>query len=140
MPEEARQGALFDAVSSLPTRLVASGKSVVVAQSNPRPDVVIPRHFARLAKNGQAVPESYTYDLAFFEEQTAFSRRLFETVADDFAGDEVALAYPESVLCDEGGCAVVQDHMLMFSDGNHLSVQGAKLVSPIIASSVLELQ
>lgn len=136
MPEEARQQALLEATLSLVTTLTENGKSVVVALSAPRPDIVIPRHFARLIKNGQDVPEYFVYERTYFEEQSAFSRQLFETVAKNFEADRVTLAYPEDVLCDADGCAVVKDHALLFSDGNHLSVVGAKLVSPTVATAV----
>ncbi len=139
MPEDARQQAVFDAAESLVETLVENGKSVVIVQSAPRPNVIIPRHFARGVKSGRDVPQRYVYDRRYFEEQTEFSHQVFETIAGAFGQHQVALAHPEDVMCDVDGCAVTIDHRLLFSDGNHLSVVGAKLVSPIVAAAVTQV-
>jgi hypothetical protein len=36
------------------------------------------------------------------------------------------------VLCDAEFCPVVHDGVMLYSDNNHLSVQGARFVEPVL--------
>lgn len=137
--EDERRAALQEAVYDLLSKLTSAGKSVVVVQSNPRPDVSIPRHVARLVKNGSSSPQTMHYDKSHFDAQVEFSRELFLDILGQFDEKSVVSVLPEDVLCTDEICRIVEDGALLFSDGNHLSVDGARRVAPNIAEAVEKL-
>ncbi len=138
MPEDERQEGVELAVSSLIEALTDAGKSVVIAQSNPRPNIGIPRYLARRVNNGHEYPNEIGYDRAYFDAQTALSHSVFQDAASTFSRDQVALVHPEETLCDRTTCKVVIDGEIMYSDDNHLSVYGAEKVSDLIAAAIFE--
>jgi peptidoglycan/LPS O-acetylase OafA/YrhL len=132
MAEDERQKALRDAVTLLLEQLVAKGKSVVLVQSNPRPNINIPRLLARKVNNGEDYPKEYGYDRRYFESQVELSYSIMQEAASKHP-QQVSLVYPEAVLCDTEVCKVIIDNEIMFSDDNHLSVYGSKKVAiPIV--------
>jgi hypothetical protein len=134
MAEDERQKSVSDAVSLLLEQLVATGKSLVIVQSNPRPNINIPRLFARKVNNGEDFPTEYGYDRRFFESQVELSYSIMQEAASKHP-QQVRLVYPEAVLCDSDICKVIIDSEIMFSDDNHLSVYGsAKVAIPIFKS------
>jgi len=134
MAEDERQKSVSDAVSLLLEQFLATGKSVVIVQSNPRPNINIPRLFARKVNNGQDFPTEYGYDRKFFESQVELSYSIIQEAASKHP-QQVRLVYPEAVLCDSDICKVIMDNEIMFSDDNHLSIYGsAKVAIPIVGS------
>jgi hypothetical protein len=135
MAEDERQQSVRDAVSLLLKQLVEAGKSIVIVQSNPRPNVNIPRLFARKVNNGEELPENYGYDRRYFESQVELSYSIMQEAASIYSTQQVRLVHPEMVLCDSEVCKVIMDNEIMFSDDNHLSVYGsAKVAIPIVES------
>jgi len=134
MSEDERQKSIRDAVSLLLKQLVAAGKSVVIVQSNPRPNINIPRLFARKVNNGEEFPKEYGYDRRYFESQVELSYSIMQEAASKHP-KQVSLVYPGLVLCDSEVCKVIIDNEIMFSDDNHLSIYGsAKVAIPIVGS------
>jgi hypothetical protein len=138
MAEDERQKALRDAVTLLLEQLVAKGKSVVLVQSNPRPNINIPRLLARKVNNGEDYPKEYGYDRRYFESQVELSYSIMQEAASKHP-QQVSLVYPEAVLCDTEVCKVIIDNEIMFSDDNHLSVYGSKKVAIPIAQTVSQM-
>jgi peptidoglycan/LPS O-acetylase OafA/YrhL len=138
MAEDERQKALRDAVTLLLEQLVAKGKSVVLVQSNPRPNINIPRLLARKVNNGEDYPKEYGYDRRYFESQVELSYSIMQEAASKHP-QQVSLVYPEAVLCDTEVCKVIIDNEIMFSDDNHLSVYGSKKVAIPIVESVSQM-
>ena len=121
-------------MSLLLKQLVAAGKSVVIVQSNPRPNINIPRLFARKVNNGEEFPKEYGYDRRYFESQVELSYSIMQEAASKHP-KQVSLVYPGLVLCDSEVCKVIIDNEIMFSDDNHLSIYGsAKVAIPIVGS------
>ena len=139
MPEDARRAGVRDAVLELLEALAAAGKKVVVVQSNPRPDIAIPRYAARQVWTGKSFPDPLAYDRSIFDAQSSVSRGLFKDVLGSFNSADVTSVQPEDVLCDVGFCHAIKDGVILFSDGNHLSVAGADQVSPLISRAVMDL-
>ena len=139
MADDDRRKSVRDAVSLLLKQLVAAGKSVVIVQSNPRPNINIPRFFARKINNGEELSEEYGYDRRYFETQVELSYSIMQDVASNYDTTQVSLVYPETVLCDSDLCKVIIDDEIMFSDDNHLSVYGSKKVAIPIVESVSKM-
>ena len=139
MADDERRKSVQDAVSLLLKQLVAAGKSVVIVQSNPRPNVNIPRFFARKINNGEVFSEEYGYDRRYFEAQVELSYSIMQDAASNYNTTQVSLVYPETVLCDNDACKVIIDDEIMFSDDNHLSVLGSKRVAIPIVESVSQM-
>jgi hypothetical protein len=107
-------------------------------QSNPRPNINIPRLFARKVNSGEEFPEEYGYDRTYFESQVNLSYSIMRDAAANYSAQKVSIVYPESVLCNSDVCKVIMNGEIMFSDGNHLSVYGSEKVAIPIVASILE--
>ena len=139
MPELARKQSIEDAVSELTRRLIEANKRVVIVQSNPRPNINIPRYFAQKVKNGEAFPKEYGYDRKYFEAQVELSYSLMRDAISKYSDQQVEIVYPDTVLCDNDFCKVIIDSEIMFSDTNHLSVYGAQKVAIPIVETVADM-
>ena len=136
--EDERQKSIRSAVSMLLRQLVERGKSIIIVQSNPRPNINIPRLFARKVNSGEEFPEEYGYDRTYFESQVDLSYSIMRDAASNYSAQKVSIVYPESVLCNSDVCKVIMNGEIMFSDGNHLSVYGSEKVAIPIVASILE--
>ena len=129
------QSAFQDLVSSL----MAAGKTVILVHSLPRPNIDIPRFFARQAWMGGAIPENSGYPIAYAKNQFAESRQILVA----FDGESVTGSFitvdPVETFCDEVQCFVIKDGSVLFLDGNHPSLEGAKFLSPLIAAQIKPL-
>ena len=129
------QSAFQDLVSSL----MAAGKTVILVHSLPRPNIDIPRFFARQAWMGGAIPENSGYPIAYAKNQFAESRQILVA----FDGESVTGSFitvdPVETFCDEMQCFVIKDGSVLFLDGNHPSLEGAKLLAPLIAAQIKPL-
>lgn len=139
MPEVQRKESIRDAVSGLLKSLVEAGKRVVFVQSDPRPNINIPRLFARKLNNGEKFSKEYGSDRKYFECQTKLSYSIVQDAASVYPPDQVSVVYPEKVLCDKDFGNVIIDSEIMFSDDNHLSIYGAKKVAIPILEAVLKI-
>ena len=129
------QSAFEDLVSSL----TAAGKTVILVHSLPRPNIDIPRFFARQAWMGGAIPENSGYPIAYAKNQFAESRQILVA----FDGESVTGSFitvdPVETFCDEMQCFVIKDGSVLFLDGNHPSLEGAKLLAPLIVAQIKPL-
>jgi len=129
------QSAFQDLVSSL----MAAGKTVILVHSLPRPNIDIPRFFARQAWMGGAIPENSGYPIAYAKNQFAESRQILVA----FDGESVTGSFitvdPVETFCDEMQCFVIKDGSVLFLDGNHPSLEGAKFLAPLIAAQIKPL-
>lgn len=129
------QSAFQDLVSSL----MAAGKTVILVHSLPRPNIDIPRFFARQAWMGGAIPENSGYPITYAKNQFAESRQILVA----FDGESVTGSFitvdPVETFCDEMQCFVIKDGSVLFLDGNHPSLEGAKLLAPLIAAQIKPL-
>lgn len=138
MPEQDRLAGLQKATSQLIRTLTEAGKTVVFVQSLPRPNVDVPRNFARIAWAGGDIPKNSGYDIRHFMKQSEEGRRLIAAVERETDGDKDALVIvdPSKTLCDDEQCYVIKDGSVLFLDGNHPSLDGASLLAPQIAAAI----
>ncbi len=106
-----------------------SGKKVVVVASVPEIGWPVPAVLARekLAARTRAYPPS---------EDTYLARQKFvlATFARLRRDDGVAVVYPHEVLCKSGVCAVSLNGIPLYRDEHHLSVYGARQLTPLIGA------
>ncbi|MGB0968532.1 MAG: acyltransferase family protein [Halocynthiibacter sp.] len=138
MPEGDRIEGIQAAFERLITRLADAGKTIIVLHSVPRPNVDIPRFFARLAWAGDGFPDNSGYPVEYFNDQTSLSRRIIDGLAVEGQGGagSVIVVDPAEILCDDALCYVIKDGVVLFSDGNHPSMMGSLLYSDLITSAI----
>ncbi|MDB4169932.1 acyltransferase [Planktomarina sp.] len=129
------QSAFQDLVSSL----MAAGKTVILVHSLPRPNIDIPRFFARQAWMGGAIPENSGYPIAYAKNQFAESRQTLVAFDVESVTGSFITVDPVETFCDEMQCFVIKDGSVLFLDGDHPSLEGAKLLAPLIAAQIKPL-
>ena len=115
---------------------MAAGKTVIMVHSLPRPNIDIPRFFARQAWTGSAIPENSGYPIAYAKNQFAESRQILGVLGDKGVTGSFITVDPANTFCDEMQCFVIKDGSVLFADGNHPSLEGAKLLAPLIAAQI----
>jgi peptidoglycan/LPS O-acetylase OafA/YrhL len=111
--------------------LVDAGKKVIVVASVPEIGWPVPAVLARLKLANESrnmAPAVATY----FERQ----RFVMDVLARLKAIHGVSVIYPHEVLCAGGSCEVARDGIPLYRDEHHLSVYGARLLDPLLASAL----
>ena len=139
MPNDERLLRVQAAFARLVDSLTDAGKTVVLVQSAPRPNVDIPRYFARYAWTGTDVPDDSGYPISYVEDQMFESRRIFEALEGGTVAGSLVIVDPTETFCDATQCYVIKDGAVLFSDGNHPSMEGAKLMAPLVAEAIAPL-
>ena len=126
--------ALTAGITRMVDRLLAVGKTVVIVYPIPEIGHDVPFTLARLqAKHGDV--DGYTMSI------DAYRRREAETAAMlDRLGDHPRLrrVYPADILCRTGRCVTALNGVPLYSDSNHLSAAGARLLAPAIAHAAAD--
>ena len=139
MPNDARLDSIQSELERLVGSLIEAGKTVVLVQSAPRPNVDIPRYFARQAWAGTAVPENSGYPVEYANAQSADSRRIMNALDVGGAPESLVIVDPSDAFCDDALCYVIKDGAVLFSDGDHPSLEGGKRIAPLIAAAIAPL-
>jgi hypothetical protein len=139
MPNVDRLISIQSAFEELVSSLKVAGKTVILVHSLPRPNIDIPRFFARQAWMGDAIPENSGYPIAYAKNQFAESRQILVAFGDESVTGSLITIDPVDTFCDEMQCFVIKDGSVLFLDGNHPSLEGAKLLAPLIAAQIKPL-
>ncbi|WOF43564.1 acyltransferase [Sphingopyxis indica] len=127
----AAQRALTRGITDLVGALLAANKTVVLVYPIPEVGHDVPFTLARLHEKGKDV-EGFTIP----EEQ--YIERQADTIAMlDGLGRHPRLrrVYPAAILCHDGACATVIGGIPLYTDNNHLSAAGARLLAPAIVQA-----
>ena len=106
--------------------LTAAKKEVVIVEAVPEFEVPVPQALARMALTGhkrQIAPTRAEY-LA----RDADVRRVFDRLAKSYP---VRFVRPGAILCPSGRCKAVVDGHVLYRDEHHLTVFGARLLTPL---------
>ena len=139
MPNVDRLISIQSAFEELVSSLKVAGKTVILVHSLPRPNIDIPRFFARQAWMGDAIPENSGYPIAYAKNQFAESRQILVAFGDESVTGSLITIDPVDTFCDEMQCFVIKDGSVLFLDGNHPSLEGSKLLAPLIAAQIKPL-
>jgi hypothetical protein len=83
----------------------------------------IPRTLAKLARRGDDA-SSFTRPLGYFMSRNEFVFGVFDALG----SERVLRVYPHERLCSQSSCAVFADGKVLYSDDDHLSLDGARYV------------
>ena len=108
-----------------------SGKKIVIVASVPEVGWPVPAVLARekLADKMRIAPPSQD---AYFERQ----KFVLATFARLQRNDGVVIVYPHKVLCRTGECAVSLNGIPLYRDEHHLSVYGARQLTPLFMGAL----
>lgn len=108
-----------------------AGKKVVIVASVPEIGWPVPAVLARqkLAATARILPPSAN---AYFDRQKFVLSTLAHLVRDD----GVEVVYPHEILCRSGKCEVARDGIPLYRDEHHLSVYGARQLTPLFAAAL----
>ena len=108
-----------------------AGKKIVIVASVPEIGWPVPAVLARekLADKMRIAPPSTD---AYFERQ----KFVLATFAELKRQDGVTIVYPHEVLCRSGACEVSLNGIPLYRDEHHLSVYGARLLTPLFQSAM----
>jgi peptidoglycan/LPS O-acetylase OafA/YrhL len=108
--------------------LTRAGKKVILVASVPEVGFPVPAYLAR-AK--MADPDAtLTTSAAVYRERQKFVLWTFAQMRRRYGAEVV---YPDRVLCSGGACKVALDGRPLYRDAHHLSVFGAKQLTPLLA-------
>lgn len=108
-----------------------AGKKIVIVASVPEIGWPVPAVLARekLASSMRVRPP----DEQAYQARQKFVLATFAAVARD---DRVRVVYPDEVLCRTGTCAVSLHGIPLYRDEHHLSVYGARLLTPMLSRAM----
>ena len=106
----------------------------------PRPDVPIPRHFAGALWRGTPLPETAGFPRALADAlgrpaQAVFVRAI---ALSGLPPGRIRLIDPYDSFCDAQSCGLIRSGRLLYSDGNHPSLDGVALMLPPIVGAVTD--
>jgi peptidoglycan/LPS O-acetylase OafA/YrhL len=116
------------------TRLLASGKKVVLVYPIPETGYDVPSTLARLSDRGED-PASFTTPLSAYERRQRFILGMLDGFGDR---RNLVRIYPQSVLCVGPRCLTSKDGKPLYFDSHHLSIAGARLLEPELRASLDE--
>ena len=123
-----REQAVIDGYIDYISKLLDTGKKVLVVDQIPVAGWHVPNRYLKLANLGQLTNENFRYPLTTYQNHTA---ALLKFRALNHAN--LFWAEPSKVLCKGGvWCETSQLPKLLYSDTNHLSIAGAELLTPSI--------
>jgi peptidoglycan/LPS O-acetylase OafA/YrhL len=110
--------------------LVGAGKKVVLVASVPEVGYPVPPMLAR-AKMADPNAKLST-SAALYRERQKFVLATFARMQRRYG---VQIVYPDRVLCDSAACSVALNGRPLYRDAHHLSVFGAKQLTPLLAAA-----
>jgi hypothetical protein len=118
-------------------KLRSAGIKSIVVYPIPEAEFNVPYIMSKdryLSKYIRNLPRSIDYTK--YKLWAATTRALFDTLGDDY----LRRVYPELTLCDpkKNTCQLEKDGLPIYIDKNHLSIIGAKIISPDILSAIME--
>jgi hypothetical protein len=118
---------LYEAgLSSVVDALESAGKIVVLVYPVPEAGYLIPETLAKLVIQGRD-PAAFVRPASFFRERNA---AVFG-ILDGIGSASTVRLYPHELFCDEQECKLMGDGQPLYSDDDHLSHPGARLISPL---------
>ena len=133
MPNAARKAAIRNALEKTIRTLRDAGKTVILIQAEPRPDFSVPNHYANKVWYGETLPADIAYPASIYLQNTAETRDLLAQTAADTGAVLIKTA---SAICPNEKCLVFKNKESLFADGSHLSLQGVRLVTPLILDAI----
>ncbi|MDU8929422.1 acyltransferase family protein [Alisedimentitalea sp. MJ-SS2] len=136
---DARLAAFTDALANT-LKALGDQRNITLVMALPRPDISIPRHFAKSLWRGTAVPDGAGFDRAYAEILATQARAVFADAIEQsgLPSGRIHLIDPYDALCDDQSCALIRDGVLLYSDGNHPTLEGVAEILPAIVSAVVD--
>ena len=136
---DARHDAFAKALAATLARL-GQNRRITLVSALPRPDVSIPRHFAGALWRGTPLPEDAGYPRTIADTLGAPARALFDRAITQsgLAPGQVRLVDPYDSFCSSDTCDLIRDGRLLYSDGNHPTLDGIALMLPPIVAAITE--
>ena len=127
-----REQAVINGYIDYISQLLDTGKKVLVVDQIPVAGWHVPNRYLKLANLGQLNNENFRYPLTAYQNHTAALSK-FRALAHT----NLFWAEPSKLLCKDGiWCETSQLPKLLYSDTNHLSRDGADLVTPVVANII----
>lgn len=131
MDEDQRVNDITTELKNVLERLLQSGKNVYIINSVPRPNASIPEIYAQELWRGVPIPLAAGYPRKYFDQQRYVTNVIFNEIQQyfvDMLGNTLHVLDPTKTFCDEEQCYIVKYDKILYSDGNHLSMDGARLL------------
>jgi peptidoglycan/LPS O-acetylase OafA/YrhL len=133
----ARHRAFGDALANTLSRLGAT-RDITLVLALPRPDISIPRHFAARLWRGADLPQTAGFARRHAD---ALGQPAFALFSDAIARSglpegRVRLIDPATMFCTSDSCDLIRDGKLLYSDGNHPSLDGIALMLPALVDAI----
>ncbi|MBB5731631.1 peptidoglycan/LPS O-acetylase OafA/YrhL [Altererythrobacter atlanticus] len=126
------QEALARGIGGLVKRLTAAGKQVILVYPGPEIGYDVPFALARMEDRGISSFEFGLPMLSYRKRQ----QPVFE-ILDSFGNDPlIERVYPAEVLCPDENCTVARDGQPLYTDSNHVSPLGARLMAPLLEEAI----
>ncbi len=123
--EEDRTKVYVAALTETVRRLIAAGKTVVLVYPVPEVGYNVPKTLFKLSLQGGS-PESFKRPVSLYRQR---NQPVFEALDGLGFSDKIVRLYPHKFLCDELECIAAADGKALYSDDNHLSLEGAAYIS-----------
>jgi hypothetical protein len=114
-------------LDALVAKLTADHKKVVIVSSVPEIGWPVPETLARIAVSHSALDIRPT--VAHFRARQA---AVLKTFADLHRKYGATIVYPDSILCAGGHCMVESNGLPIYTDPDHLTQAGARLLAPLL--------
>ncbi|MGA9794704.1 MAG: acyltransferase family protein [Rhizomicrobium sp.] len=114
-------------LDALVAKLTADHKKVVIVSSVPEIGWPVPETLARIAVSHSALDIRPT--VAQFRARQA---AVLKTFADLHRKYGATIVYPDSILCAGGYCMVESNGLPIYTDPDHLTQAGARLLAPLL--------
>lgn len=113
--------------------------NVFIIASVPEVGMDVPTSLARGARTGRS-PEALATPYPKFMARQARTLSLLSRAAEKYG---VHLVFPDRMLCENDSCRSEKEDRVLYTDSNHLSVQGALALAPefcpLLKSKILEI-
>jgi len=106
--------------------LVHAGKNVIIVASVPEMKVSVPHALAR--RHMFNLDTDIRLELADYLQRQAHVFSELDKMQRRYGAK---IVYPHQILCANGYCDVMRDGIVLYSDSNHLTEFGARLLSPL---------
>jgi peptidoglycan/LPS O-acetylase OafA/YrhL len=121
-------------LEALISRLLASGKKVVLVYPIPETGYDVPSTLARLRYRGED-PAGFTTPLSAYNERQAFVLEMLDSFGSQ---RNLMRVYPQRVLCRGRRCLTSIGGKPLYFDSHHLSIPGSELLVPQLKASLAD--
>lgn len=132
LPEAERKTAVKEAITSSLNDLAKAGHRLIIVYPVPEMGWDVPAKVHEVTKGMNEAQQKewlsephFSISRKVYEERTKGMRAPLDAVQ----GDNVIRVYPDQLFCDEDRCYAHNEEFVYYSDGDHLSQDGARLVT-----------